>query len=352
MSNDDNRRNLIIGLVVVLVLVAGIFTIGPNLGGQSATGDVLVYGSVDAEDLQPAIDAFEAKNPEANIEYVRGSPPEVYSRITTELEAGQKSADMVLLSFPGTLSLVDDGLTIAFSPSEASNYPDDLKDSNGHWYSVLLLGQVITYNTNLVSEDELPTQLSDLTDPKWNGMITMHDYSRGSTSTRIWATLAEGELGSDKVIQFLTDLEANVNPVLQRSTGAQVDEVVRGEYAIGIVGQLHDVVKAKMDGAPVEILHLEDFPVMWGPTAGVILESSANAEGAEAFINFLMSEEGQIIIGNVDVRFAALPDVAGEAKHTFDSALPDDTRTMRYPNDEARSNHGDWTAKFKEIAGA
>ena len=61
MSNDDNRRNLIIGLVVVLVLVAGIFTIGPNLGGQSATGDVLVYGSVDAEDLQPAIDAFEAK---------------------------------------------------------------------------------------------------------------------------------------------------------------------------------------------------------------------------------------------------------------------------------------------------
>ena len=234
MSNDDNRRNLIIGLAVVLVLVAGIFTIGPNLGGQSATGDVLVYGSVDAEDLQPAIDAFEAKNPEANIEYVRGSPPEVYSRITTELGAGQKSADMVLLSFPGTLSLVDDGLTMAFSPSEASNYPDDLKDSNGHWYSVLLLGQVITYNTNLVSEDELPTQLSDLTDPKWNGMITMHDYSRGSTSTRIWATLAEGELGSDKVIQFLTDLEANVDPVLQRSTGAQVDEVVRGEYAIGI----------------------------------------------------------------------------------------------------------------------
>jgi len=237
---------------------------------------------------------------------------------------------MVLLSFPGTLSLVDDGLTRSFSPSEASNYPDDLKDSNGHWYSVLILGQVITYNTNLISEDELPKRLSDLTDPKWNGKITMHDYSRGSTSTRIWATLAEGDMGSDKVIQFLTDLEANVNPVLQRSTGAQTDEVVRGEYAIGIVGQLHDVVKAKMDGAPVEILHLEDFPVMWGPTAGVILEAAENPEGSEAFINFMMSEEGQIIIGNVDVRFAALPDVEGKTKHTFGSALPEDIQMTKH----------------------
>ncbi len=351
MSSITQNKNLLIGVVAVAaILILGLVFLNPS--GPQGSGTVLVYGSVDAEDMQPVIDAFHSSHPDITVDYVRGSPSEVYTRVQTEIEAGAKTADMTLLSFPGSLSLVDNGFASQINAPNAANWPDELKDPNGYWQSILLLGQVITYNTNLVSQDDLPKNLMDLTDPKWNGKITMHDYSRGTTSTRIWATLAEGPLGEEKVVTFLTELEANVQPIRQRSTGAQTDEVSRGEYHIGIVAQLHDVVKAKMEGAPVEILQLDDFPVMWGPTAAVVLEAGANPDAANVFINFLISEEAQIIIGNVDVRFAALDSVAGSTKHTITAAIPSGMDLVRYPNDAARANHDDWHAKFQAIAGA
>ena len=343
------NRNLIVAVVAIAILAVAGLTVFNS--GPSGSGTVLVYGSVDAEDMQTTIDAFHEAYPDIKIDYVRGSPSEVYTRISTEIDAGAKTADVVMLSFPGSLSLVDDGFAQPYKAPNSADWPADLKDPDGYWQGVLLLGQVITYNTNLVSEDELPKTLNDLTDPKWNGKITMHDYSRGTTSTRIWATIAEETLGKEATIDFLTRLEANVQPVRQRSTGAQVDEVSRGEYHIGIVGQLHDVVNAKMDGAPVEILQLDDFPMVWGPTAAVLLEASENPEAAKVWINFLASEDAQILIGNVDVRFAALPSVEGKTKHTIGAATPEGMDFLRYPSAEARANHAEWTAIFKEIAG-
>mgnify|MGYP001356952141 FL=1 len=341
------NRNLLVAVVAIAILaIAGLtfFNSGP-----SGSGTVLVYGSVDAEDMQTTIDAFHEAYPDIKIDYVRGSPSEVYTRISTEIDAGAKTADVVMLSFPGSLSLVDNGFAQSYKAPNAANWPDELKDPDGFWQGVLILGQVITYNTNLVSEDELPKTLNDLTDPKWNGKITMHDYTRGTTSTRIWATIAEE--GNVDVEDFLERLEANVQPVRQRSTGAQNDEVSRGEYHIGIVAQLHDVVKSQMDGAPVAILQLEDFPLMWGPTAAVLLEASENPDAAKVWINFLVSEDAQILIGNVDVRFAALPSVEDKTKHTLGAATPEGMDILRYPSDAARANHDDWHAIFKEIAG-
>ena len=341
------NRNLLVAVVAIAILaIAGLtfFNSGP-----SGSGTVLVYGSVDAEDMQTTIDAFHEAYPDIKIDYVRGSPSEVYTRISTEIDAGAKTADVVMLSFPGSLSLVDNGFAQSYKAPNAANWPDELKDPDGFWQGVLILGQVITYNTNLVSEDELPKTLNDLTDPKWNGKITMHDYTRGTTSTRIWATIAEE--GNVDVEDFLERLEANVQPIRQRSTGAQNDEVSRGEYHIGIVAQLHDVIKSQMDGAPVAILQLEDFPLMWGPTAAVLLEASENPDAAKVWINFLVSEDAQILIGNVDVRFAALPSVEDKTKHTLGAATPEGMDILRYPSDAARANHDDWHAIFKEIAG-
>ena len=341
------NRNLLVAVVAIAILaIAGLtfFNSGP-----SGSGTVLVYGSVDAEDMQTTIDAFHEAYPDIKIDYVRGSPSEVYTRISTEIDAGAKTADVVMLSFPGSLSLVDNGFAQSYKAPNAANWPDELKDPDGYWQGVLILGQVITYNTNLVSEDELPKTLNDLTDPKWNGKITMHDYTRGTTSTRIWATIAEE--GNVDVEDFLERLEANIQPVRQRSTGAQNDEVSRGEYHIGIVAQLHDVIKSQMDGAPVAILQLEDFPLVWGPTAAVLLEASENPDAAKVWINFLVSEDAQILIGNVDVRFAALPSVEDKTKHTLGAATPEGMDILRYPSDAARANHDDWHAIFKEIAG-
>jgi len=337
-------------VVVVIVAVAGLLAFSGMLPGAQppAQGTVLVYGSIDAEDIQPIIDAFEAKNPDIRIEYIRGSPSELFTRITTELDAGAQSADLTLVSFPGTLQLIREDVYRPYQSPEARAYPADLKAPDGLWTSVILLGQVIVYNTDLVPVSELPKTLSDLTDPKWNGKIIMHDYSRGTTSTQIWGSMAE-RIGEEAVVKFLTDLEANVNPSLQRRTGIQADDVASGEFHIGIVAQLHDVVAAKLAGAPIEILQLEDFPLMQSPTPAAILKTGANPEATEVFVDFLLSDEGQIIFGNVQVRFAAKPGV--NTRFTVADSIPAGMDIFPYPTQDVFDNIDDWTAKFREIAG-
>nr|AFD03408.1 iron complex ABC transporter substrate-binding protein [uncultured archaeon W5-61a] len=345
-------RAVIGGVVVVaIVAVAGLLAFSgmiPGLGGPRAEGTVLVYGSIDAEDIQPVIDAFEAANPDIRIEYIRGSPSELFTRITTELDAGAQSADLTLVSFPGTLQLIREDVYRTYRSPEAAAYPADLKAPDGLWTSVILLGQVIVYNTDLVPPEDLPKTLSDLTDPKWNGKIIMHDYSRGTTSTQIWGSMAE-RIGEEAVVKFLTDLEANVDPSLQRRTGIQTDDVASGEFHIGIVAQLHDVVAAKLAGAPIEILQLEDFPLMQSPTPAAILKTGANPRATEIFVDFLLSDVGQETFGNVQVRFAAKPGVS--TRFTVPDAIPAGMDIFPYPTQDVFDNIDTWTEKFRVIAG-
>lgn len=311
------------------------------------SGLVRVYGSVDAEDMRPVVRAFQEKYPFVAVDYVRGSPSEVFTRVTTELKATGKSADVVLVSFPGTLQLLRENVFTSYVSPNAAAFPDSLKDKDGMWTAVILLGQTIVYNKNLVPASELPKTLADLTNPKWKGKVTMHDYTLGTTSTQIWASLA-GKIGKDRVVKFLTDLEANVQPRKSASTSAQTDDVARGEYYFGIVAQVHDIVRQKAAGAPVEVLQLQDFPVMVAPSAVSLMKTAENPKAAQLFIDYLLTDEAQKTIGNIDVRFPAKPGI--EAKYNLDKALPAGIEKFNYPTPSVFQTIRQWTDEFKAIA--
>ena len=312
------------------------------------SGLVRVYGSVDAEDMKPILKAFQEKYPFVAVDYVRGSPAEVFTRVTTELKATGKSADAVIVSFPGTLQLLQENVFTPYVSPNAAVFPDSLKDKNGMWSAVILLGQTITYNKNLVPASDLPKSLSDLTNPKWKGKMSIHDYTLGTTSTQIWASLAE-KIGKDKITKFLADIEAN-GARRTASTSAQADDVARGEYAFGIVAQVHDVVRLKLAGAPIEILQLSDFPIMVAPTAVSLMKTAENPRAAKLLIDYLLTDDAQKVIGNIEVRFPAKPGV--EAKFSLAKALPAGIETFNYPTPSVFSTINQWTTEFKAIAAA
>ncbi len=312
------------------------------------SGLVRVYGSVDAEDMKPIIKAFQAKYPFVAVDYVRGSPAEVFTRVTTELKATGKSADAIIVSFPGTLQLLQENVFTPYKSPNSATFPSTLADKDGMWTAVILLGQTVTYNTKLVSASELPKSLSDLTNPKWKGKITMHDYTLGTTSTQIWASLAE-KLGKDKVTKFLTDIEAN-GVRRTASTSAQADEVSRGEYFFGIVAQVHDVVRLKLAGAPIEILQLSDFPIMVAPTTVSLMKTAENPKAAKLFIDYLLTDDAQKVIGNIEVRFPAKPGI--EAKFGLEKSLPKGIETFNYPTASVFTTLNQWTTEFKALAAA
>ena len=66
MSSITQNKNLLIGVVAVAaILILGLVFLNPS--GPQGSGTVLVYGSVDAEDMQPVIDAFHSSHPDITL---------------------------------------------------------------------------------------------------------------------------------------------------------------------------------------------------------------------------------------------------------------------------------------------
>ena len=130
-------------------------------------GTLVVYSGRSESLVGPIIEQFgEATGIDVQVKY--GSTFEIAA---TLLEEGTNSpADVFFAQDPGGLGAVSEMLTPL--PSDVVlKVPEWARSSDGSWVGVSGRARVIVYSTELVSEDELPTSVKDLTDPKWKGKI-------------------------------------------------------------------------------------------------------------------------------------------------------------------------------------
>ena len=132
--------------------------VDPRIEAAKGEGGLLIYSSIDAQDFAPIQTAFEAKYPDlkGKVTFLNMRPPEAYSRITSELQGGKPTADMVILSYTTAQQLQKDKLFKPYKSTELSGFNSALYDPNGEWASALLLPVGFGYNTQLVKKDDLP----------------------------------------------------------------------------------------------------------------------------------------------------------------------------------------------------
>ena len=85
-------------------------------------------------------------------------------------EGGNSPADVFFAQDPGSLGAVDDQL--AKLPDDVLSRVDErFRDDQGRWVGTSGRARVIVYNTDELTEAEVPDSVFDLTDPKWKGKI-------------------------------------------------------------------------------------------------------------------------------------------------------------------------------------
>ena len=136
-------------------------TVDPRIAAAKGESGLLIYSSVDTQDFAVVQKAFENKYPDlaGKITFLNMRPPEAYSRITSELQGGKPTADMVILSYTTAQQLQKDKLFMAYKSKELSGYSPSLYDANGTWASALLLPVGFGYNTQLVNKADVPKTL-------------------------------------------------------------------------------------------------------------------------------------------------------------------------------------------------
>lgn len=275
----------ILGLTaLMLTLVLVVSACGPE-----ASQTLTIYSGRSEELVGPIIDQFATVTGiEVQVRY--GKTPEMAATI---LEEGRNSpADIFFAQDPGGLGAVAD--LFALIPEDIlSLVESDFRSPDGKWVGISGRARVIVYNTQKLSESDLPDDIWDFIDSKWQGRI---GWAPTNASFQAMVTAMRVLWGEEKTRQWLLGIQANDPKVYPKNT-PQVAAVAVGEIDVGFVNHyyLYRFLAEQGETFAARNYYLRDG----GPGAIIlvagagILQTSKNKEVAEQFLEFLLSPVAQ-----------------------------------------------------------
>ena len=260
--------------------------------GRSASGEgLVVYSGRNEELVGPIIERFEEESG-IDVEVRYGDTAELAATI---LEEGQNSpADVFFSQDAGALGAVaDEGILSPLPEDTLSRVEERFRDPNGEWVGVSGRARVVAYNTEALSEGELPSSILDFTDPEWNGRI---GWAPTNGSFQAFVTALRVIEGEDVAREWLEGIQAN-DPRRYENNLAILEGVASGEIDTGFVNHyyLFQLQEERGGNVPAANDYFQNGdPGSLVNVAGLgILNTADNTTEAQEFLEFLLSEEAQ-----------------------------------------------------------
>jgi iron(III) transport system substrate-binding protein len=264
--------------------------LGAPLAAQDVSGTLTLYTSQPNADAQATVDAFQAAHPDVEVEWFRDGTTRVMAKLRAEFEAGNAQPDVLLIADMVTMEgLEAEGRLMAYPEADISAYDPAIMDDEGHYFSTKLITTGIVYNT---AAEMIPESYLDLLKPEAQGQIAMPSpLTSGAATIHMAALTAHPDLGWD-LYEGLADQGA----IPEGGNGGTYRAVAGGEKLYGFVVDFLPI-RNKLEGAPVEFVFPEEgVSAVTEPAA--ILSTAQNPDAAKAFIDFLLSPEGQQLAAN------------------------------------------------------
>lgn len=295
------------------------------LGTEDAV--LTIYSTLDTPLATPLIAAFQAKNPTITVLYEDLLAAEIATRVITETDAGQPTADFAFSSgMDLQVKLANDGYAQPVDVPLARDWPD--------WANWRDMAFALTYEPAVLVwhkpsfPDGPPQSRLDMIDwlkrPEAKGRIGTYDVSRSAVGYLYLARDAEhfGDIWSLVAAMGRAGLQTF-------STSAEIiDRVEDGRLALGynILGSYADArARANPD---LGVVLPKDFTVVTS-RVGLVPRAASRPDLGQAFLAFLMGRDGQTIMAD-RLRIAAVSlEVSGQnSAHAMEAALGDQLRPV------------------------
>lgn len=190
---------------------------------------------------------------------------------------------------------LDQGIIEPYTPTtvedmDAMQGDIALRQEEWGWTGAELFVLGLAYNPDEVSEDELPETWADLADDRWAGELQFPNPAASGTATLLVLSQLM-EMGEEEGWEYLETL-ADHATAIPDSGGAPTEAVTTGEANIA-VGYDFMAYQHEDRGESVDFHIPEETPVLVNPVA--MVTDGPNPEGAEEFIDWMLSTEGQQI---------------------------------------------------------
>lgn len=267
---------------------------------------VIVYSSRQEYLIKPLFDLF-TEETGIEVQYQTGEEGPLIARLQAEGEA--TFADVLYTVDAGNLwSASSKGLLASIDSAVLEqNIPENLREPQGQWFGLSVRARTIVYARDRVDPSELSTY-ADLADPKWKGKLCLRT-SKEVYNISLVATMIErlGEEATQNIIEGWVDNLAA--PVFSSDT-LVIEAIAAGQCDVGVVNSYY-LGRKQVDD--------EEYPValFWAnqETSGThvnvsgagITRYAKNPEGAQRLLEWLSTEEPQIMFSELNLEFPANP---------------------------------------------
>ena len=293
-------------LLFVFTMVASPSLLATETDPESPAREKLVIVSSFPKKMTAIFEAaFEEKNPGVDVEVIK-------KKTTAGLKYVEKNSDVDLfwVSAPDAFEVLKKKNMLqkyrpkaGGIPRRISGYP--VNDPDGYYSGFAAAGYGIMWNREYLQEHELepPTEWVDLTRPEYQGHIGMSAPSRSGTTHLTVEAILQLK-GWKPGWALVKAIAANARTITEKSSGVPKG-VVNGEFGVGIVIDYYGLT-AKANGAPVDFVY--PSATVFVPSGIGVLKSSPNPKRAQAFIEFVLSPQGQKLLLHPDIsRLPVLP---------------------------------------------
>ncbi len=281
--------------------------------GWAQTKEVVIVTSFPKELFETYKKAFETKYPGVSV--VVQQKPTTQGVTYIRETASKPEADIMWASAVDAFQVLKSEKLLAKYelPKEiASKIPPKVgtfpvHDPEGYFFGFALSGYGMMWNKPYLQSHKLkpPKEWTDLVDSQYFGHLAISAPSRSGTTHLTVESILQA-YGWEKGWSLLLNMGGNMAVVTERSFGVP-EGVNNGQYGIGIVIDFFGL-SAIASGFPVDFVYPSMTPIV--PANVGIIKGCPNLENAKRFVNFLLSEEGQLLLFKPEIgRLPVIPDL-------------------------------------------
>ncbi len=286
----DNKSLVSIKLGKISAALATVlFGWGVGLSSEAAAKTLTIYSGREEKLIAPLIAKAE-KDLGMDIEVRYGDTAELAIAL---LEEGKNSrADLFFAQDAGALGAVaKEKRTLPIPEALLGKVEPQFRSPTGQWVGVSGRARVIDYNTKLVKPSELPTSVSQLTDPKWRGKV---GWAPSNGSFQSFITGMRLLQGDQKTLAWLKAMKANGAKDYAKNA-AIVEALGRGEISLGLVNNYY-LYRFNKDNPNFPVAHhytRNDAGSMVNVAGLAVLNTTDQKSDAEKFVAYMLSNPAQ-----------------------------------------------------------
>jgi ABC-type Fe3+ transport system substrate-binding protein len=285
-----------------------------DASAQAPQGKVTVVTSFSKDVTDPIRKAFEKANPGLTLE-VQNRNTNAGVKLLQETRSNNQ-ADLFWASAPDAFEVLKgSGLLEAYKP-QAQGIPEKIgqfpiNDPQGFYSGFAVSGYGIMWNDRYVRANRLPEpkEWTDLAKAEYHDHVSITAPSRsGTTHLTLEAILQTA--GWDEGWRIIKGFSGNLRNITERSFGVP-DAVNSGQVGYGVVIDFF-AYSAQGAGFPVKFVYPTLNAIV--PANVGLVKNAPNAAGGKAFIEFLLSPQGQETLFEPSIRrLPVLPSVYAKA---------------------------------------